>query len=76
MKLATLPNLSGGGSGGGASPGMLMALSGRLLCDTYVASHDLVKEVDFTLKTLSRTLLEEERHELSSSDVPGADPPK
>jgi hypothetical protein len=46
-------------------------LAGRLLCDTYLAARDLVKEVDYTLKTLSRSLLNQERHELTAADVPG-----
>lgn len=73
LKLSKFPNLSGGGHvyGGGASQGTMTALAGRMLCDTYLAARDLVREVDYTLKTLSRSLLNQERHELSASDVPG-----
>lgn len=73
LKLSKLPNLSGGGHvyGGGASRGLMTVLAGRMLCDTYLAARDLVKEVDYTLKTLSRSLLKQERHELTASDVPG-----
>lgn len=64
-------NASGGGAyGGGASPGALAVLAGRLLCDSYLAARELVKEVDYTLGTLSRTLLGESRAEVSPGDVP------
>ena len=42
-----------------------------LLCDTYLAARELVREVDFTLSTLARALLMEQRADLSASDVPG-----
>ena len=73
LKLTKFPNLSGGGHvyGGGASQGVMTALAGCMLCDTYLAARDLVKEVDYTLKTLSRSLLKQERHELPAADVPG-----
>lgn len=73
LKRSKFPNLAGGGHayGGGASAGVLSVLAGRMLCDTYLASRDLVKEVDYTLKTLSRSLLNQERHELSADGVPG-----
>ena len=76
LKRTKLPNLSGGGHvfGGGASQGIMTVLAGRLLCDTYLAARELVKEVDYTLKTLSHSLLQQERHELSASDVPGNSP--
>lgn len=35
-------------------PGALSALAGRLLCDTYLSARELVKEVDYTLRTLAR----------------------
>jgi hypothetical protein len=34
--------------------GALGAIAGRLLCDTYLSARELVKEVDYTLKTLAR----------------------
>ena len=76
LKRTKLPNLSGGGHvfGGGASQGIMTVLAGRLLCDTYLAARELVKEVDYTLKTLSHSLLQQERHELSAADVPGQPP--
>ncbi len=46
-------------------------VAGRLLCDTYLCARDLVHEVDYTLTTLARNLLNQERAELNSSDIPG-----
>lgn len=31
--------------GSGASPGIMSCIAGRLLCDTYLCSRDLLKEV-------------------------------
>ena len=44
-----MPKLTGGGNlfGGGASQGVLTCVAGRLICDTYLASRDLLKEVRF-----------------------------
>ncbi|KAK9810187.1 hypothetical protein WJX72_006462 [[Myrmecia] bisecta] len=72
LKRKTMPSLAGGGHsfGGGASNGVMTALAGRLLCDTYLAARENVKEVDYTLGTLSRSLLKQERCELAASDVP------
>lgn len=44
---------------------------GRLLCDTYLSARELVREVDYTLTTLARSLLKQERSELAAADVPG-----
>lgn len=41
--------------------------AGRLLCDTYVSARELVREVDYSLKTLSVSLL---------GDAPRADAPQ
>lgn len=49
----------------------MSTLAGRLLCDTYLAARELVKEVDYTLATLANSLLKQQRTELSSADVPG-----
>lgn len=49
---------------------MLAVLAGRLLCDTYLAARDLVREVDYTLGTLARSLLGEARVDVSPGDVP------
>lgn len=73
LKRSRFPNLGGGGNqfGGGAGPGALSVVAGRLLCDTYLAARDLVHEVDYTLSTLARNLLKQERAELSPTDIPG-----
>ncbi|KAL6785075.1 POLA1 [Auxenochlorella protothecoides x Auxenochlorella symbiontica] len=72
LKRHKFPNLAGGGHqfGGGAAPGVLAVLAGRLLCDTYLAARDLVREVDYTLGTLARSLLGEARVDVSPGDVP------
>ncbi len=123
LKRSVWPKLTGGGHayGGGASAGVLSAVAGRVLCDTYLsgawlgtrpwardrdgsglhsvlegeppralrrsserlgcvcramcrdaccAARELVREVDFTLRTLSASLLGQERGDLTSSDVP------
>jgi len=71
LKRNRFPNLSGGGNvfGGGASSGALAALSGRLLCDTYLSAREFVKEVDYTLSTLSANLLGQRRSELPAGGV-------
>ncbi len=68
-----MPSLTGGGHtfGGGAGPGLQAALAGRLLVDTYLAARETVKEVDYSLATLSRSLLSQERSDLQASSVPG-----
>ena len=45
---------------------------GVLLCDTYLTARELVRQDDYTLATLARELLQEQRCDLSSGDVPGA----
>ncbi|KAI3432425.1 hypothetical protein D9Q98_003979 [Chlorella vulgaris] len=73
FKRSRFPSLGGGGQqfGGGAGAGALSVVAGRLLCDTYLCARDLVHEVDYTLTTLARNLLKQERAELNSSDIPG-----
>ena len=46
-------------------------MAGVLLCDTYLAARELVKEVDYTLTTLAHELIGEQRSDLAASDVPG-----
>ena len=72
-----MPNLGGGGHtfGGGAGPGLQAALAGRLLVDTYLAARETVKEVDYSLATLSCSLLSQERSDLQASAIPGASRP-
>jgi DNA polymerase alpha subunit A len=73
LKRSTFPNLSGGGHtfGGGAGAGLLTALAGRLLCDTYLGARELLREVDYTMTTLAHVYLNETRCDLAASDVPG-----
>ncbi|MCO5579179.1 hypothetical protein L7F22_033032 [Adiantum nelumboides] len=72
LKRSSMPKLSGGGStfGAGASQGALTCIAGRLLCDTYLASRDLLKEVSYTLTQLSKTQLGRDRRELQPVDIP------
>eukprot|EP00775_Hariotina_reticulata_P008338 gene8338-8523_t len=64
--------LTGGGHtfGGGAGPGLMAVLAGRLLCDTYLSARELVREVDYTLKTLSQSLLGQTRTEVANTELP------
>lgn len=47
LKRSVMPKLGKGNRifGSGASPGILSCIAGRLLCDTYLCSRDLLKEV-------------------------------
>jgi DNA polymerase alpha subunit A len=49
LKRSIMPRLNRGVStfGSGASPGALTCLAGRLLCDTYLTSRELLREVTF-----------------------------
>ncbi|KAL6757111.1 hypothetical protein V8C86DRAFT_3135851 [Haematococcus lacustris] len=72
LKRSSFPKLTGGGQafGGGASAGALSVLAGRLLCDTYLSARELLKEVDYTLKTLARSQLNEVRTEVTLAELP------
>ena len=50
---------------------MQTVLAGRLLVDTYLAARETVKEVDYSLATLSRSLLAQDRSDLQASSIPG-----
>eukprot|EP00889_Picochlorum_renovo_P005130 jgi/Picre1/32160/NNA_007506.t1 len=71
LKRSKFPNLGGGGHsyGGGAGAGALSVVAGRLICDTYLAARDLVRETEYTLTALSRNLLGELRVEVHSGDI-------
>lgn len=47
LKRSMMPKLTKGSTifGSGASPGIMSCIAGRLLCDTYLCSRDLLKEV-------------------------------
>ena len=49
--------------------GVMTCLAGRLLVDTYVCSRDLLREVEYSLASLSRKLLQQERPELQGNQV-------
>lgn len=40
--------------GSGAGPGVMSCVAGRLLCDTYLCSRDLLKEVHYLLRNLAK----------------------
>ncbi|KAF8689614.1 hypothetical protein HU200_041727 [Digitaria exilis] len=56
--------------GSGASPGLMSCIAGRLLCDTYLCSRDLLKEVSYSLTQLAETQLKKDRREVSPHDIP------
>ena len=71
LKRSKFPSLGGGGHsyGSGAGAGAMSVIAGRLLCDTYIAARDLVRETEYTLTALSRNLLGELRVEISAADI-------
>ncbi|EFJ41338.1 hypothetical protein VOLCADRAFT_107737 [Volvox carteri f. nagariensis] len=74
VKKTEFPRLTGGGHsfGGGAGPGVMSTIAGRLLCDTYLSARELVKSVDFTLSTLATNLLGQTRTDpLTGGGAPG-----
>ncbi|KAK7307110.1 hypothetical protein VNO77_39879 [Canavalia gladiata] len=54
----------------GADPGIMSCIAGRLLCDTYLSSRDLLKEVNYSLTHLAKTHLNKFRKEVAPHDVP------
>ncbi|XAR73998.1 DNA-directed DNA polymerase [Bertholletia excelsa] len=72
LKRSVMPKLTKGSSlfGSGASPGIMTCIAGRLLCDTYLCSRDLLKEVSYSLTQLSKTQLNKDRKEVAPHDVP------
>ena len=71
LKRTKFPNLGGGGHshGGGAGAGALSVVAGRLICDTYLAARELVREAEYSLTALSRNLLGEVRTEIGSAEI-------
>ncbi|RXH75354.1 hypothetical protein DVH24_030075 [Malus domestica] len=72
LKRSGMPNLAKGSSifGSGASLGILSCISGRLLCDTYLCSRDLLREVSYSLTQLAKTQLNKDRKEIMPHDIP------
>ncbi|KAL4183613.1 hypothetical protein AMTRI_Chr11g99120 [Amborella trichopoda] len=72
LKRSSMPKLTKGNNlfGSGTSPGVLSCISGRLLCDTYLASRDLLKEVSYSLTQLAKTQLRKDRKEIAPLDIP------
>ncbi|OWM66271.1 hypothetical protein CDL15_Pgr013488 [Punica granatum] len=72
LKRLVMPKLTKGSTifGSGASPGIMSCLAGRLLCDTYLCSRDLLKEVSYSLTQLAKTQLNKDRKEITPHDIP------
>ncbi|KAK4789987.1 hypothetical protein SAY86_017291 [Trapa natans] len=71
LKRSVMPKLTKGSTvfGSGASPGIMSCISGRLLCDTYLCSRDLLKEVSYSLTQLAKTQLNKDRKEIMPHDI-------
>ncbi|KAI4314977.1 hypothetical protein L6164_027831 [Bauhinia variegata] len=71
LKRSVMPKLARGSTifGSGASPGIMSCIAGRLLCDTYLCSRDLLKEVSYSLTELAKTQLNKVRKEVAPHDV-------
>ena len=50
---------------------LFFRLAGRLLCDTYLGARELLREVDYTMTTLARIHLGQNRSDLAAADVAG-----
>ncbi|KAM7510391.1 hypothetical protein LguiB_009266 [Lonicera macranthoides] len=72
LKRSVMPKLTKGSTmyGSGASPGIMSCIAGRLLCDTYLCSRDLLKEVSYSLTQLANTQLNKDRKEIAPHDIP------
>uniref|UniRef100_A0A0D9V897 DNA polymerase n=1 Tax=Leersia perrieri TaxID=77586 RepID=A0A0D9V897_9ORYZ len=72
LRRSVMPRLTKGNTlyGSGASPGIMSCIAGRLLCDTYLCSRDLLKEVSYSLTQLAETQLKKDRKEVSPHDIP------
>ncbi|XP_022149463.1 DNA polymerase alpha catalytic subunit-like [Momordica charantia] len=72
LKRSVMPKLGKGGSifGSGASPGVMSCIAGRLLCDTYLSSRDLLKEISYSLTELAKTQLNKDRKEVTPHEIP------
>ncbi|XP_076949906.1 DNA polymerase alpha catalytic subunit-like [Bidens hawaiensis] len=73
LKRSEMPRLNKGSTvfGSGASPGIMSCIAGRLLCDTFLCSRDLLKEVSYSLTELAKTQLNKKRKEIAPHEIPG-----
>ncbi|WCJ31178.1 DNA polymerase alpha catalytic subunit [Euphorbia peplus] len=71
LKRSMMPRLTKGKTiyGSGASPGIMSCIAGRLLCDTYLCSRDLLKEVSYSLTQLAKNRLNKERTEIAPHEI-------
>ncbi|RAL40757.1 hypothetical protein DM860_008455 [Cuscuta australis] len=72
LKRSVMPKLTKGNNifGSGASLGIMSCIAGRLLCDTYLCSRDLLQQVSYSLTQLTKTVLHKDRKEMSPHDIP------
>ncbi|KAI3799023.1 hypothetical protein L1987_34311 [Smallanthus sonchifolius] len=72
LKRSEMPRLSKGSTvfGSGASPRIMSCIAGRLLCDTFLCSRDLLKEVSYSLTELAKTQLGKKRKEIAPHEIP------
>ncbi|XP_020261450.1 DNA polymerase alpha catalytic subunit [Asparagus officinalis] len=72
LKRSMMPKLTRGSSlyGSGASLGIMSCIAGRLLCDTYLCSRDLLREVSYSLTQLAKSQLDKDRKEIVPHDIP------
>ncbi|CAM8953824.1 unnamed protein product [Rhodiola kirilowii] len=72
LRRHTMPKLTKGNSifGAGASLGIMACIAGRLLCDTFLCSRDLLKEVSYSLTQLAKNQLNKDRKEIAPQDIP------
>ncbi|KAL9666660.1 hypothetical protein QQ045_000996 [Rhodiola kirilowii] len=71
LRRRTMPKLTKGNSifGAGASPRIMACIAGRLLCDTFLWSRDLLKEVSYSLTHLAKNRLNKYRKEIAPQDI-------
>lgn len=67
LKRSVMPKLTKANAvfGSGASPGILSCIAGRILCDTFLSSRDLLKEVLFAFAASHHMVLNTGRNIVS-----------
>jgi len=76
LKRSSFPKLAGSGGGDGGRYGrdnslaIRSATAGRLICDTYDCARDLLREKNYTLKTLAESQLNETREDIDPDALP------